>query len=194
MYEYIQGPVVNINPTQVVVEAGGIGYAIHISLTTFSALQSLKQSKVYIHFVVREDAQLLYGFATTSERELFRQLLSVNGVGAATALMMLSSLSADELVAAISTDNINLLKSVKGIGLKTAQRIVIELKDKIAKATPLTGEILIPSDNTLQNEALSALVMLGFGRKDAEKALAGIVREQPGLSVELLIKLALKRL
>ncbi len=194
MYEYIQGPVVDINPTQVVIEAGGVGYAIHISLNTFSLLQPLKQSKVYIHFVVREDAQLLYGFATTSERELFRQLLSVNGVGAATALMMLSSLSADELVTAIANDNINLLKSVKGIGLKTAQRIVIELKDKIAKTTPFTGEILIPSDNTLQNEALSALVMLGFARKDAEKALAGIVREQPGLSVELLIKLALKRL
>lgn len=194
MYEYIQGPVVDINPTQVVIEAGGVGYSIHISLNTYSALHNLRESKIFIHFVVREDAQLLYGFATTGERELFRQLLSVNGVGAATALMMLSSLSPDELVTAISTDNINLLKSVKGIGLKTAQRIVIDLKDKIAKVAAPAGEIPIQSGNTLQIEALSALVMLGFNRKDAEKVLDGIVREQPGLSVELMIKHALKRL
>lgn len=193
MYEFISGEIAELTPTLAVIEAGGIGYAIHISLGTFSTLNGKKQAKVYTHLIVREDAHLLYGFATNSERELFRNLLSVNGVGAATALMMLSSLSPEEIASAITTDNVNLLKSVKGIGLKTAQRIIIDLKDKMGKTAP-AGQILIPSDNTVQNEALSALVMLGFARKDAEKAVAGVLKEQPGLSVEVVIKHALKRL
>lgn len=193
MYEFIQGEITQLTPTQVVVEAGGVGYAIHISLNTYSSLNSMLRAKVFTHLIVREDAHLLYGFATLAERELFRNLLSVNGVGAATALMMLSSLSSDEIASAITTENVNLLKSVKGIGLKTAQRIIIELKDKMGKVAA-AGQILIPSDNTIQNEALSALVMLGFARKDAEKAIAGILNEKPGLSVEIVIKHALKRL
>ena len=193
MYEYIQGPVSQINPAQVVIETNGVGYAIHISLNTFSALHSLTEARVYTHLIVREDAHLLFGFATISERELFRSLLSVNGVGAATAMMMLSSLSPEEISAAIAHENINLLKSVKGIGLKTAQRIVIDLKDKIVKV-PMGGQILIQADNTIQNEALSALVMLGFARKDAEKAVAAILADQPGTKVENVIKQALKRL
>lgn len=193
MYEYIQGPVSQINPAQVVIETNGVGYAIHISLNTFSALHNLPEARVYTHLIVREDAHLLFGFATISERELFRSLLSVNGVGAATAMMMLSSLSPEEITAAIAHENINLLKSVKGIGLKTAQRIVIDLKDKIGKV-PLGGQILIQTDNTIQNEALSALVMLGFARKDAEKAVASILADQPGTKVENVIKQALKRL
>lgn len=193
MYEFIQGEIAQLTPTQVVVDAGGVGYSIHISLNTYTSLNGMPRAKVFTHLIVREDAHLLYGFATMAERELFRNLLSVNGVGAATALMMLSSLSSDEIAAAITTDNVNLLKSVKGIGLKTAQRIIIELKDKMGKVAA-AGQILIPSDNTLQNEALSALVMLGFARKDAEKAIAGILKEQPGLSVEIVIKHALKRL
>lgn len=193
MFEFIQGEIAQLTPTQVVVDAGGIGYSIHISLNTYTSLNGMPQAKVFTHLIVREDAHLLYGFATMAERELFRNLLSVNGVGAATALMMLSSLSSDEIATAITTDNVNLLKSVKGIGLKTAQRIIIELKDKMGKVAA-TGQILIPSDNTIQNEALSALVMLGFARKDAEKAIAGILNEQPGLSVEIVIKHALKRL
>ncbi len=193
MYEFIQGEIAQLTPTQVIVEAGGVGYAIHISLNTYSSLNGMPRAKVFTHLIVREDAHLLYGFATLAERELFRNLLSVNGVGAATALMMLSSLSADEIASAITTENVNLLKSVKGIGLKTAQRIIIELKDKMGKVAA-AGQILIPSDNTIQNEALSALVMLGFARKDAEKAIAGILNEQSGLSVEIVIKHALKRL
>ncbi len=193
MYEYIQGEIAELNPTMVVIEAGGIGYAIHISLNTFSALNGLKQTKLYIHFAVREDAHLFFGFSGKTERELFRNLLSVNGVGAATALMMLSSLSPDEIVAAISGENVMLLKSVKGIGIKTAQRIIIDLKDKIVKV-PATEQIMGAEDNTNRNEALSALVMLGFARKEAETALAKIIRENPGAKLETLIKLTLKRL
>lgn len=193
MYEYIEGQIDEINPALLVIESNGVGYAVHISLNTFSALNGKKQARIFTHLIVREDAHLLYGFSSRSERELFRQLLSVNGVGAATALMMLSSLSPDEIISAISTENINLLKSVKGIGLKTAQRIIIDLKDKLSKV-PVTGQILVPSDNTLQNEALSALVMLGFSRKDAEKAVVGILTGMPGANVETVIKQALKRL
>lgn len=193
MYEFIAGEIAELTPAQVIVEAGGIGYAIHISLSTYTALNGLSRVKIHTHLIVREDAHLLFGFATLAERELFRNLLSVNGVGAATALMMLSSLSSDEIISAISTENVNLLKSVKGIGLKTAQRIIIELKDKIIKVAA-SGQILIPADNTVQNEALSALVMLGFARKDAEKAIVNILKEQPGLSIEMVIKHALKRL
>lgn len=193
MYEYIEGQIDEINPALLVIEANGVGYSVHISLNTFSELNGKKQARIFTHLIVREDAHLLYGFSSRSERELFRNLLSVNGVGAATALMMLSSLSPDEIISAITTENINLLKSVKGIGLKTAQRIIIDLKDKLSKV-PVTGQILIPSDNTIQNEALSALVMLGFSRKDAEKAVAGILTGLPGAAVETVIKHALKRL
>jgi holliday junction DNA helicase RuvA len=193
MYEFISGDIAELTPTLAVIETGGVGYAIHISLNTYSSLIKIRHARIFTHLIVREDAHLLYGFATLQERELFRNLLSVNGVGASTALMMLSSLSPEEIASAIATENVNLLKSVKGIGLKTAQRIIIELKDKIGKVA-VSGQILIPSDNTIQNEALSALVMLGFARKDAEKAVATILKEQPGMSVEIVIKLALKRL
>lgn len=193
MYDFLRGEIADLNPAQAVVDVGGVGYAIHISLNTFTALNGQKSAKIFTYLIVREDAHILYGFATTAERELFRNLLSVNGVGAATALMMLSSLSPDEIVSAITTENVNTLKSVKGIGLKTAQRIIIELKDKLGKI-PVSEQILIPSDNTIHNEALSALVMLGFVRKDAEKAIAGILKENSGLSVEAVIKQALKRI
>jgi len=193
MYEYIQGEIDELNPAYLVLQCGGVGYALHISLNTFSALQGSTSAKVYTHFIIREDAHLLYGFATTSERELFRNLLSVNGVGAATALMMLSSLSPDEIIAAIASENVGLLKSVKGIGIKTAQRIIIDLKDKVGKAA-LPEQILIPADNTIRNEALSALVMLGFAKKDADAALAKVMKENPGITVEAVIKLTLKRL
>ena len=193
MYEFIQGEIAELNPAMVIVQTGGIGFCIHISLNTYSALNGKKQFKILTHQIVRDDAHLLYGFATSAERELFRNLLSVNGVGASTALMMLSSLSPDEISMAIAGNNVNLLKSVKGIGLKTAQRIIIELKDKVGKAT--SGEqILVPSDNTILNEALSALVMLGFTKKDAEPALEKIIREHPGSNLETVIKLTLKRL
>jgi Holliday junction DNA helicase RuvA len=193
MYEFIQGEIVELNPAFVVMQAGGIGYSIHISLNTFTALNKQSQARLFTHFIVREDAHLLYGFATTSERELFRNLLSVNGVGASTALMMLSSLSPDEIVSAIATDNVHALKSVKGIGIKTAQRIIIDLKDKVGKMS-LPEQILFPENNTIRNEALSALVMLGFTRKDADAALDKVLKENTGASVETVIKLTLKRL
>ncbi|HOF54133.1 MAG: Holliday junction branch migration protein RuvA [Prolixibacteraceae bacterium] len=193
MYEFISGEIAELNPAMVVLQTGGVGYSIHISLNTFSALNGQKQVRIYTHLIVREDAHLLYGFAGKAERELFRNLLSVSGVGAATALMMLSSLSTDEIVSAINTENVTLLKSVKGIGIKTAQRIIIDLKDKVARGTP-AEQILIPANNTIRNEALSALVMLGFARKNAEPALDRIIRENPAASVETVIKLTLKRL
>lgn len=193
MYEFLRGEIADLNPALAVVDVGGVGYAVHISLNTFTALNRQKNAKIFTHQIVRDDAHILYGFATVTERELFRSLLSVNGVGAATALMMLSSLSSDEIASAITSENVSLLKSVKGIGLKTAQRIIIELKDKLGKMS-VTGQILIPSDNTISNEALSALVMLGFMRKDAEKAIAGILKENPELNVETVIKQALKRI
>ena len=193
MYEFIQGEIVELNPAIAVIQTGGIGFAIHISLNTYSALNGQKQVRIFTHLIVREDAQLLYGFATVAERELFRSLLSVNGVGASTALMMLSSLSPEEIVSAISTDNVYLLKSVKGIGIKTAQRIIIDLKDKIGKVST-QEQILIPENNTIRNEALSALVMLGFARKETEAALGKVLKENPGSTVETVIKLTLKRL
>ncbi|NQU86759.1 MAG: Holliday junction branch migration protein RuvA [Mariniphaga sp.] len=193
MYEFIKGEITEINPAYIVVETGGIGYSIKISLNTYSKLNKEKTTKVLIHQLVREDAHLLFGFAEDAERELFRSLISVNGVGANTAIMMLSSLSPDEIISAISTDNVNILKSIKGIGAKTAQRIIIDLKDKLGKFAE-TGQILTSGDNTIRNESLSALVMLGFAKKDAEKTLDKILNENPGLTVESVIKHALKRL
>lgn len=193
MYDFFHGEIAEINPAYVVIRTGGIGYIIHISLNTFSEISREKEVKIYTHLVVRDDALLLYGFATKTERELFRNLLTVSGVGASTAIMMLSSLTPDDVVAAIANNNVTLLKSVKGIGIKTAQRIIIDLKDKIARLSP--GEqILIPANNTARDEALSALVMLGFARKEAENALVKILKEHPDSSLETLIKLTLKRL
>ncbi len=193
MFEFIQGEIVELNPAYAVVRVGGIGYFLHISLNTYSALGKNKEAKVLVQQIIREDAHLLYGFATSAERDLFRNLISVSGIGASTALMMLSSLSPDELVSAIATENVILLKSVKGIGIKTAQRIIIDLKDKVTRV-PSAEQILIPANNTIQNEALSALVMLGFARKEAETALLKTMKEHPVSNVETVIKLTLKRL
>jgi holliday junction DNA helicase RuvA len=193
MYEFIRGAVANLNPASVVVDAGGIGYFINISLNTYSKISGKKEINLLIHQVVREDAHVLYGFAEKRERELFRNLISVSGVGASTAIMMLSSLNPDEIAAAVATGNVDVLKAVKGIGAKTAQRIIIDLKDKLGKM-PESGQILISPDNTLQNEALSALVMLGFAKKDADKAVSKIIKDDPEATVERVIKTALKRL
>ena len=193
MYEYIRGAVADLNPASVVVDSGGIGYFINISLNTYSKVSGKQEVKLLIHQVVREDAHVLYGFAEKRERELFRNLISVSGVGAGTAIMMLSSLNPDEISAAVATGNVDVLKAVKGIGAKTAQRIIIDLKDKLGKM-PDSGQILISPDNTLQNEALSALVMLGFAKKDADKAVSKIIKDDPEATVERVIKTALKRL
>lgn len=193
MYEFIRGAIADLNPASVVVEAGGIGYIVNISLNTYSKLSGKKQVHLLTHQVVREDAHILYGFADAKERDLFRNLITVNGVGASTAIMMLSSLNPDEIVSAVATDNVALLKGVKGIGAKTAQRIIIDLKDKLAKVSE-TSQILVSADNTIRNEALSALVMLGFSKKDTEKVVSKILQEQPESTVESVIKKALKRL
>jgi holliday junction DNA helicase RuvA len=193
MYEYIRGSIVEINPASIIIEASGIGYFVKISLNTYSQLNGKKETLLILHQAVREDAHVLYGFSDKSERELFRNLISVNGVGANTAIMILSSLNADELVAAVTTENIAVLKAVKGIGVKTAQRIIIDLKDKLIKL-PESDQILLSTDNTIRIESLSALVMLGFVKKDAEKIVSKILLEQQGITVEGVIKQALKRL
>jgi holliday junction DNA helicase RuvA len=193
MYEYIRGNIADISPANIIIEAGGIGYFIHISLNSYSALSGKKETRLYLHQMVREDAHTLYGFADLKERELFRNLISVNGVGASTAIMMLSSLTADEIRTAVTTENVAVLKAVKGIGAKTAQRIIIDLKDKLGKLAA-SDHILPAADNTIQIEALSALVMLGFAKKDAEKVVSKILREQTDSTVESVIKQALKRL
>jgi len=193
MYDYIKGTVVSLKPSHIILEANSIGYFVAISLNTYTQLNGLENIKLFIHQVVREDAHLFYGFATESERELFRMLIAVSGIGSNTAIMMFSSLSPDEIKSAILTENINLLKSIKGIGIKTAQRVVIDLKDKIGK-TAASEQIVSTANNTLRNEALSALVMLGFVKKSAEKEVDKILAAQPNLSVENVIKLALKNL
>ncbi len=194
MFEYISGKLVDLTPTHVVVECAGIGYFINISLQTYTALEGKSDVKLWLHQIIREDAHSLFGFAEVREREIFRLLISVSGVGASTARLILSSLSVDELQVAISAENINLIKQVKGIGLKTAQRIVVDLKDKVSVNGIATQQILSTSGNTLKSEALSALVMLGFARTAAEKVLDQVLKEFGELPVEVLIKHALKRL
>lgn len=191
MYEFIKGTISGLTPAGVVVEAGGIGYFLHISVNTYSRINGKENSKLFLHQVVREDAHLLYGFADKDERDFFRMLISVNGIGAAIAIMMLSSYLPDDLRNAILTENVNLLKSIKGIGAKTAQRVIIELKDKVGKGVA-SDKIFKTGDSVVRNEALSALEMLGFNKKAVENSLDQIIAAQPGLTVEQLLKIALK--
>lgn len=193
MYEYIKGDLVELTPTYLVIETGGIAYFVNISLNTHSQFKENEKAIVYLHQIVRDDAHILYGFADKTEREIFRLLITVSGIGANTGRMILSSLTAEELKSAIETGNVNALKSVKGIGLKTAQRVIIDLKDKIGK-TYAGAEIVSSQDNRNRNEALSALVMLGFNKSAIEKALDKIIEKNNNQSVEDLIKLALKKL
>ncbi len=193
VYEYIQGAVSNISPTVAILEQGGIGYCIQISLHSFSQIREKKSVKLYIQEIIREDTYDLYGFFSTAERELFRQLISVSGVGANTSRMMLSSLSPAEISQAILRDDVNLLKKVKGIGAKTAQRIIIDLRDKLGKMEE-SLQFLPGSDNTIRDEALSALTMLGFGKTDTSKLLDKLLPEKEVWEVEELIKAALKKL
>ncbi len=196
MFEYLTGKIVELNPTYVVIDNQGVGYFVNISLNTFTQLQSATKTntvKIFIHTQIREDAHLLYGFCDKNERTLFRQLISVSGIGTNTARMMLSSMNTLELIAAIAGGDINALKNIKGIGLKTAQRIVVELKDKVS-GEPADSEIFVISNNTIQQEALSALVMLGFPKKSAEKVVADLMKKQRDITVEELIKNALKLL
>jgi Holliday junction DNA helicase RuvA len=193
MIDYLKGPITQITPTFLTIEAGSIGYFINISLTTFTKLEGKSEYKLLIHEVIREDSHQLFGFADKEERDIFRLLISVSGVGAATARMMLSSLTPTEIEKAIIGSDVHLLKSVKGIGLKTAERIIVDLKDKVGKQVG-TGEIFAIADNTKREEALSALVMLGFAKSAVSKVLDRIVREEKNLTVEDMIKRALKNL
>lgn len=193
MYDYVKGEVVELTPTYAVVEAGGIGYFINISLHTFSRMGSAKNVVLFTHMAIREDAHTLYGFFDRAEREVFRHLIGVSGVGSSTARMMLSSLSPEELRLAILSEDVNRIKSVKGIGLKTAQRIVIDLKDKLGKE-PLSGELFVLPNNTIREEALSALVMLGFAKASAQKVVDAVLKGKGDVTVEELIKLSLKQL
>ncbi len=193
MIDYIKGPITQITPAFLTIEAGNTGYFINISLTTFTRLEGKSEFKLLIHEVIREDSHQLFGFADKEERDIFRLLISVTGVGAATARMMLSSLTPAEIEKAIIGADVHLLKSVKGIGLKTAERIIVDLRDKLGKQA-VTGEIFTVADNTKREEALSALVMLGFARSAISKVLDKIVREEKNLTVEDMIKRALKNL
>ncbi|MBK7182657.1 MAG: Holliday junction branch migration protein RuvA [Bacteroidetes bacterium] len=195
MIYHIEGKLVEKTPTYAVVEAAGVGYVMQISLNTFSKIGENEKCKLYTEqLYVRDDMPRFFGFADIAERNLFRMLVSVSGVGGTSALLMLSSLSAAEIQAAIATGNVALIKSVKGIGEKTAQRIIVDLKGKMGK-DELSSDFFVTSNNTLKEEALSALVALGFNKSGADKVLDKIVKtEGTGLSVEQLIKSALKNL
>lgn len=195
MIDYIKGEITELNPTEVTVECHGIGYRILISLQTFSAMEGQKETKIYIHHYLREDEELYYGFSTKDERELFRLLIGVSGIGASTARMMLSSLSSEEIRNAIIAEDINRIKSIKGIGTKSAQRLIIELKDKIVKGAGCeTGALLQTADSSIVEEATTALVLLGFTKANVTKAVNAVLKENPSASIEAIIKASLKRL
>lgn len=194
MIEYIRGEVVELTPTLAVIDCQGVGYGLNISLTTYSTLAVGRETRLYVYEAIREDAHLLYGFIDRRERELFLLLISVSGVGPNTARMILSSLSPAELEQVIASGQVNLLKSVKGIGAKTAERIIVDLKDKIKAG----GDTLLISHTTqqqeLQDEAVAALVMLGFAQAASQKVVQKLLKENPALKVEEVIKTALKML
>lgn len=192
MYEFISGDLVEVNPAYAVIRCNGIGFMAHISLNTFSAVKDTSSCMLFVHQVVREDAHLFYGFATTGEREVFRHLISVSGIGPNTARMILSSLTEGEVVSAIQQGEVSLFQRIKGIGTKTAQRVIIDLKDKVGKGGKGV-DISVPLHNTHQVEALSALVLLGFNKGQAGKVVDKISRDLgPDAGVEALIKECLK--
>lgn len=197
MYEYIQGTLAQITPTCAVVEAGGIGYYLHISLQTYTPLASQNRAKLYLHHIQREDAQQLFGFYTLKERELFRLLISVSGIGVNTARIILSSYEVDEVVQIIATGNVAALKNVKGIGLKTAERVIVDLRNKVLNVGGISDEAVsgLFSEVTGRiDEAMAALMTLGYSRAACEKVVKTIGREQPELTSEEIIRLALGQL
>lgn len=196
MYTYIKGELVEITPTAAVIENNGIGYELQISLQTFTEIQGLRDVMLYIHHHIREDVELWYGFATKEERNIFRMLIEVNGIGPNTARMMLSSMNSAEIKTAIISGDVNRIKSIKGIGIKTAQRVIIDLKDKIAKGGEDISAAIFATEtkSAVMEEALSALVMLGFAKAAAEKVLKAVYKENPNSTLEQLIKFSLKRL
>lgn len=196
MIEYLKGEIAELTPATAIIECGGVGYETSITLNTYSALQGKKESKLYIHEVIREDAHLLYAFSNRQERELFLQLLSVSGIGGNTARTILSAFTVNELCEAIATGNEVAIKSVKGIGLKTAQRLIVDLKDKIISigSTSAATSAKVSADNEVLEGAVAALVMLGFPSTAANKAVQSIIKNEPGATIEQVIKLALKLL
>lgn len=193
MFDYFKGKITSLTPTNCVVDINGVGYLLSISLTTYSELKAGEEFTLLAHAIYREDNQQLFGFSTSDERELFRHLISVSGVGANTARMMLSSMPPNELISAITQEQVKALKGIKGIGLRTAERIVVDLKDKV-KQSGEAQEFISPEGNTNNEEALSALMMLGFSKKPVEKVIGQILQNEPGISVEEIIKRALKKL
>lgn len=199
MIEYIKGELTELTPALATVEAAGVGYGLNISLNTYTAIQGRKEVKLYVYEAIREDAHVLYGFGGKKEREMFELLITVSGVGANTARMMLSGMSVAELCNAISTGNAKLIQSIKGIGKMTAQRIIVDLRDKIvalgiADEIPAGGTMAAPVDNGVRDEAVAALTMLGFSPAPTQKVVVHILQEQPTLPVEQVVKLALKQI
>lgn len=193
MITHIQGKLVEKNPTDVVIDCNGVGYLLNISLNTYSQISNQENIKLFTHLQVREDSHTLFGFSSIAEREIFRLLISVSGIGASTARTMLSSLTPKQVREGIATEDVALIQSIKGIGLKTAQRVIIELKDKILKVYDI-DEVSISQNNTSKEEALSALEVLGFNKKQAERVIDKFVTSQPDANVETIIKEALKSL
>lgn len=193
MITHIRGKLVEKNPTFAVIETNGVGYWLNISLNTYSQLPDNEFVILYTHLSIKEDAHTLYGFINKTEREIFRLLISVSGVGPSIARTMLSSMTTDEIQQAIASNNVSVIQSVKGIGVKTAQRVLVDLRDKISK-TYAVDEVYFSQSNTIKNEALSALEVLGFNRKQVEKVVDKILLEDKNVSVEVLIKNALKNL
>ncbi len=191
MFEYIQGEIVELTPANVVLESGNVGYYIHISLYTFTSLKQRTEARLYIQQVIREDAHLLYGFADKKEREMFRMLVTVSGIGVNTARLILSSLTPAEVVQAIVTENVPVLQGIKGIGGKTAQRVIVDLKDKVGKISGEEEFLSLPGNSNVE-ESLSALVTLGFPKALVKKTIEKIIAGDPGLAVEEIIKEALK--
>ena len=197
MIDYIKGEITELTPATVIIETAGVGYCIHISLPTFTVLQAKKEAKLFVFEVIREDAHLLYGFTNQSERQLFLLLISVSGVGANTARMIMSSYSASEIQEMIATSNVTALNAIKGIGAKTAQRIIVDLKDKILKVSGMENneqQLFTSVPNPIKEEAVSALVMLGFAANASQKVIDSILKKEPSLKVEQVIKTALKML
>lgn len=194
MIDYIKGELIELNPTYAVIETGGIGYYIHITLPTYSALNGKSTAKLYIYEAIREDAHSLFGFIQPCERQLFLMLISVSGIGANTARMIMSSYSVGEIQMMIAGSDVIALSAVKGIGAKTAQRIIVDLKDKVIKlnVSGNSGVAIVTSGNETREEAIQALVMLGFAAGVSQKAVDSILRNEPGCPVEKLIKSALK--
>ncbi len=193
MYEFIEGTIIEKTPAHLVIQAGGIGYFVNISVFSYSALQNLSEARIYLHQVVREDAHLLFGFMDREERNMFRLLISVSGIGPNTARIILSSVSSREVELFILEGNVKAFQDVKGIGLKTAQRIIVDLKDKVGKGGK-PSDLFISERNTIQEESLSALVALGFAKKQAEKVLGTLLVKNPNCTVEEAVKQALKML